>query len=166
MKKTIIILSILAIGIFFLWTGYLWKYFSCSIAGSDPCAEYWDINTSESNLIKAIVELKNEHPELNPPNEPNSIPKKRDYWYDFTFHYSDTNEDVQTWVRGSDGSNITTIAFIATFPHIDSLTPISEIHYGNRKEINRDYSYFENKKQISKFEHKIIDLIRQKIKEK
>lgn len=165
-KKTIIILLIIAIGSFFLWTGYLWKFFSCSIAGSDPCAEYWDLNTSESNLIKVIIETKKEHPELNPPYEPNSIPKKRDYWYDFIFHYSDTNEDVQTWVRGGNDSGMTTIALIAIFPHIDSLTPINEIHYGDRKEINRDYSYFENKKQISKFEDKIIALIRQKINNK
>jgi len=162
-KKIIIIFSIIAIGMYFLWTGYLWKFFSCSIAGSNPCAEYWTINTPESNLIKVIEALKKEHPELNPPYEPYSVSKKRDYWYDFIFYYADTNEEVQTWIRADNEFGSTTIALVAIFPHFDSLTPINEINYGDRKEINRDYDYFENKKQISKFENKIISLIQQKI---
>ena len=165
-KKPILILFFIVIGLFFLWTSYLWKFFSCGIAGSDPCAEYWTINTSESNLIKVIELIKKQHPELNPPNEPYSPPKKRSYWYDFTFYYSDTNEDVQTWIRESDDSNFTTIALVAMYQHIDSLTPISEINSNSRKEINRDFTYFQNKKQILKFENKIISLIQQKINDK
>jgi len=45
------------------------------------------------------------------------------------------------------------------------LTPIREIKM-DRKEINRDYGYFENKKQISKFKNKILNLIREKIEKR
>ncbi|MGZ3884330.1 MAG: hypothetical protein ACXVP0_06600 [Bacteroidia bacterium] len=161
MKKTILILLIIACGAYVLWTGYLWKLFSCSVAGSDPCAECRELIISEAKLIKVIDQVKKEHPELNPPYERYSTPEKRSYWYDFTFYYADTNEDVQTWIRGD--SFVTTMALVAIYPHVDSLTPIQDVHYGNRKEINRDYNYFQNKKQISKFENKILKLIRQKI---
>lgn len=164
MKKAIIILLIITVGGFFLWTGYLWKFFSCSIAGSDPCVQTWTLNTSESNLIKVIEAVKKEHPELNPPYEHYATPEKRRYWYDFKFHYPDTNEDLQTWIRGTDQSNYTIIALVALYSHIDSLTPISKIDHSLRKEINRDYNYFENKKQISKFEEKIVTLLQEKIK--
>ena len=165
-KKTIIILIIIALGSFFLWTSYLWKFFSCGIAGSYPCVETWSLNVSEKNLIEIIDSLKKEHPELEPPNVTFPTSGRNGYWYDFIFYYADTNEEVQAWVRQNDDFNTTTIAIVALFPHVDSLTPINEIHYGDRKEINRDYSYFENKKQISKFEDKIITLIRQKINDK
>ena len=96
-KKTIIILLIASVGLFFLWTGYLWKFFSCSIAGSDPCAEYWDLNISETNLVKVIEEVKKEHPEINPPFESYLTPKKRDYG--MTFHFT-TQTQMRTFRHG------------------------------------------------------------------
>ena len=164
-KRVIIIILVIAAGLFSLWIGYLWKFFSCDIAGSDPCAEHWILNTSESNLIKVINAVKKEHPELKPPYESIAIPEKRNYWYDFTFYYSDTNEDVQTWIRATEDSNFTAIALIAIYQHTDSLTPINEMNPFSRKEINRDYNYFSNKMAISKFKSKVLSLLRKKIED-
>ena len=53
----------MVIGLFFIWTGYLWKVFSCGIAGSYPCVETWSLPINETNLIELIKEIKREHPE-------------------------------------------------------------------------------------------------------
>ncbi len=185
-KKTIIIFLFVAVGLFFLWTGFLWKLFSCGVAGSYPCVETWAINVPEKELIEIIKEIKREHPELQPPFDTaltsgrtknwdstelvqpvdfSMIPPQYSYWYDITFYYSDSKEDVFTWTRPSIDTSITILALDAIATHIDSLTPISEIKMDN-KQINRDYGYFENKRQISKFEKTIVDLIRQKIKQR
>lgn len=161
-KKLFIIICILIVGLFFLWTGFLWKIFSCGFAGSYPCVETWNLRIKENKLIEIIKEVKKEHPELEPPNVSYPTFERHEYWYDFTFYYEDTKEDVYTWIRQSSDTSFTTLAFVAIATHIDSLTPISEIN-NNRKEINRDFGYFANKKEISKFKNKILILIRQKI---
>ncbi|MBC7411058.1 MAG: hypothetical protein H7331_01210 [Bacteroidia bacterium] len=38
-------------------------------AGSYPYAEYYELNTRESIVIKAIERVKEKHPELCPPSE-------------------------------------------------------------------------------------------------
>ena len=120
-KKTIIILVIIALSSFFLWTGYLWKFFSCGIAGSYPCVETWSLNISEKNLIEIMDSLKKEHPELESPNVSYPTSGKNGYWYDFTFYYADTNENVYTWVRENNDATTTTIALVALATHIDQL---------------------------------------------
>jgi hypothetical protein len=166
-RKPIIILIASLVGLFFLWTCYFWKIFSCGIAGSYPCVETWKLSISEDELIKVIDAVKTEHQELNPPNESYSIPEKRDYWYDFTFYYSDTNEDVQTWIRG-ETAGITTIGLVSLSPHSDSLSSIDEMSksISGQKDINRDYNFYANKREISKFENKILAIILKKIAEK
>jgi len=165
MKKKILLLLLIVIGLFFLWTTYIWKIFSCGFAGSYPCVETWSFDIREKDLIKIIKEIKKEHPELEPPNVSYPTSERYSYWYDFTFYYQDTNENVYTWIRENSDSATTTLALVAIATHIDSFTPIKEIKM-DRKEINRDYGYFDNKKEISKFKNKIISLIRQKIKVK
>lgn len=185
-RKTIIILLIVAVGLFFLWTGFLWRVFSCGFAGSYPCAETWSLNVPEKELIEIIKEIKKEHPEFQPPGDTaltdgrrknwdstelvrpvdwSLMPPQYSYWYDITFYYLDTKENVYTWTRSNDDSSFTTFALVALATHIDSLTPINEMKM-DRKEINRDYGYFANRKEIVKFESQIVDLIRQKIKQK
>jgi hypothetical protein len=161
-KKTIIILSLIVIGLFFIWTGFLWKTFSCGFAGSYPCVETWSLNIKEKDLIELIKEIKKEHPELEPPNVSYATSVRNSYWYNITFYYPDTKENVYTWTRPNNDSTFTTLAFVAIATHIDSLTPIKEINM-DRKEINRDYNYFANKREIWKFENKILDLIETKI---
>ncbi|MDF2435865.1 MAG: hypothetical protein K0Q95_241 [Bacteroidota bacterium] len=185
-RKTIIILLVVGFGLFFLWTGYLWKWFSCGIAGSYPCVETWTLNAPENEVIDIIKEIKREHPELQPPLdtgltygrsknwdstelvEPvdwSTMQPQYSYWYYITFYYADTKENVYTWTRPADDPSFTTLALDALATHIDSLTPINEMKM-DRKQINRDYGYFANKGEITKFEHRILDLIRQKIDER
>ncbi|MFL5765721.1 MAG: hypothetical protein ACJ77K_17375 [Bacteroidia bacterium] len=185
-RKTIIILLVIAVGLFFLWTGFLWKVFSCGFAGSYPCAEAWSLNVPENELIEIIKEIKKEHPELQPPGDTaltegrvknwdstelvqpvdwNSIPPQYSYWYYITFYYPDTKENVYTWTRPNDDPSFTTFAFVSISSHIDSLTPIKEIK-SYSYEINRDFGYFANNREIRKFEDKILELIKRKIRER
>lgn len=164
-KKSIIILLFIVIGLFSIWTGYLWKVFSCGVAGSYPCVETWSLPINETNLIEIINEIKKEHPELEPPNVSYPTSGRHSYWYDILFYYPDTKKDVQTWIRPNDDTAYTTIAFVAIATHIDSLTPIKEITM-DRQEINRDFGYFANKKEISKFKSRILGLIEMKINDK
>lgn len=147
---------------YFLWTKTLWKTFSCSFAGSYECSETWTINANEDSLIKIIEEIKVEHPELKEPNTPYSTNKLERYWYHVTFYYSDTNQDVYTSLRSSENNSYTTLALIGMATHIDSLTPIKDMKM-DRKEINRDFEYYENKREIAKFEDKIVKRIIEKI---
>ena len=164
-KRTFFIISISVVGIFIFWTGYLWKKFSCGIAGSFVCAETWQLKIPEKDLIEIIKEIKIEHPDLEPPNAAYPTSGRHEYWYDNLFHYKETNEDIHTWTRQSSDPAFTTIALISISTHIDSLTPISEIK-SDRREINRDLSWYANKKEIWRFENRILDLINQKIKER
>jgi hypothetical protein len=164
-KKKIIILFAVIIVLFFSWTGFFWKIFSCGIAGSYPCAETWSLNVSEKELIKIIEDIKKEHPELDPPNISYPSSNKNEYWYDFSFYYQDTKENVYTWIRQNSDSSTTTIALVAIASHIDSQTPSINIK-NDRREINRDFNYFANKKEISKFKKQILNLIIQKINNK
>ena len=161
-KKTIIISSLFVIGLFFIWTGFLWKIFSCGVAGSYPCVETWCLKINEKYLIELIKEIKKEHPELEPPNVSYPSAERNSYWYNITFYYPDTKEDVYTWTRPNEDTSYTTLAFVAISSHTDSLTPANKIKNYNY-EINRDFSYFENKREIWKFENKILELIETKI---
>jgi hypothetical protein len=76
---------------------------------------------------------------------------------------SPINEDVYTWTRSNADSVSTTFAFVAIATHVDSSTPEKDVKM-DRREINNDFGYFENRKQINKFENKIVKLIEQKIK--
>jgi len=163
-KKLLIIILVSIIGLFFLWVGFLWKIFSCDIAGSFPCVETWNLNIKEGDLIEIIKEIKKEHPELEPPNVSSPTSGRHEYWYDVDFYYADTKEDVQAWTRPCSDSSMTTLAFVAIFSHFDSLTPVNEIK-SDRREINRDFGYFENRREIGKFRNRILKLIEQKIAE-
>lgn len=165
MKKTIVIVASCLIVMFFLWTTFLWKIFKSNIAGSYAHAETWSFKVREEDLIKAIKEIKKEHPELEPPNVSYPTSGKHDYWYNFTFYYNDTDENVYAWTRANEDPEYTTFAFIAIATHIDSLTSIKNIN-PYTKEINEDFGYFENKAQIKKFENKILHLIEEKVGEK
>lgn len=165
LKKTFFILGLVAVGFFFLWTSYLWKIFSSSIAGSYTHVQTWTFKVRESELIKIIQEIKKEHPELEPPNVTYPTSGRYKYWYEFTFYYGDTKESVYTWTRPEIDSSSTTFAFVAVAPHIDATTKPEDIKLG-RREINHDFGYWENRKEIKKFENTIVKLIEQKINKK
>ena len=165
MKKTIVILSVLSIGsvaLFFLWTKILWKPFKSNHAGSYEYAETWKFNVKESALIKIIQEIKNEHPELEVPNYGLPTEIRHEYWYNIVFYYDDTNQNVYTWTRPNANSSNTTFALVSIAHHNNKNAPSDSMKLDSR-EINRDFEYFENKREIKKFQEKIIKLIQEKI---
>jgi len=178
-RKFIYLVVLIAVGLFFIWTGFLWKVFSCGFAGSYPCVESWDLKVTEQNLIQIIKEIKTEHPELQPPDTA-FTDEKISYWYHILFYYPDTKEVIDTWTRPQFDTTITTFAFVgmSTYkipekPRIDSLRiklGLDNTQATNQesdfKGINRDFRYFENKRQLKKFENKILYLIQQKIKQR
>jgi len=141
-------------------------------AGSYPFVEYWDLKASEEEVISAIEELgkidPNFHVEfiskrdtgyiwsshemieysiklrtdsLIPLPEKNYNNYNYDYWRHVNLYYPDTQETVYTWTRPSSDTTLTTFAFVS----LGKTRNISE-----RKLINRDFWYLENKKQIKK----------------
>jgi hypothetical protein len=161
-NKTIIIFICILIGLFFLWTNFLWKITKSRFAGSYPCAETWNFKIKEDSLIKIIEKIKKEHPELEPPNASYPTSGQEDFGYDFIFYYNDTNEDVFTLLKPMEDSSSSILLFIALASHIDSLTPIQNIKMDQRR-INQDFGYFENRREIKKFNAKIVNLIREKL---
>lgn len=129
-----------------------WRMNIGGFAGSYPFVETYEFNVSENELLEIIDLVKEEHLELSPEND--SI-KNHSYWTFVTFAYPDTDELVNTWTRPSLDSSYVTLAFVG-------LTSKNDL--SSRKKINADYYYFENRKQIKKFEELIIEPIKQKIK--
>jgi hypothetical protein len=181
LKRTIISLIIIGVGLIFLWTNFLWHIFSCGFAGSSPCEEYWHFKIKESEFIEITKEIKKEHPELNPPDT-SFNDEKLQYYTGVLFYYPETKEIVCTQVRPVyEDSAITNLSFIGLFSfieqpktkhNVDSLriklglsdSPPENNNYV--KEINRDFDYFANKKELWKFKHRILELIRQKIEQR
>lgn len=164
MKKTLIILVFCIVLGYFLWIGFLWKVFKSNIAGSYTHAELWSLKVKERDLINIINEIKREHSELEPPNASYPTSGRNSFWYDFIFYYSDSNENVQAFIRQNEDTLYTTLGLVAITAHIDSLTPAKDIKT-IRKEINQDFGYFQNKAEIKKFEKKILKLIKEKLNE-
>lgn len=165
MKKKVflllVILFFLPLTLYFIWTNYLWKTFSCSIAGSYECAEVWTINAGQQEVVSAIQKLT----ELNSDfliKENDSIYTTYNQYLEFTFHYSDTDEKVYVVIRSSPLGNSTQIYLVALAKDQDKNQPIEKWVY-SRKEINRDYEYHENKAQINKFETRILHPIKDEI---
>jgi len=191
MKKKIIIWTSIFLGGFLLFFGceeFLRRKIG-GFAGSYPFAVTWDFNATEREVINAIIELKKENPELQPPNQIEytikrdtgyiwessemkeyleklkidsltPLPPKtwnnyyHDYWLIIEFYYPDTKEIVRTWTRPDFDTTITTFAFVS-LKNIDN-------QFDNRL-INRDFGFFENRKQINKFKKTFVEKINEKL---
>lgn len=133
MKKTFLTIALISAGLFFVWTGFLWRIFGCSFAGSYPCVETWDLKVKEKDLIQIIQDIKREYPELRPPDTNwkdgrtknwdstdlqalemynKDLSPQYSYWYHIEFYYQDTKEIVHTWTRPDYDSSLTTFAFV------------------------------------------------------
>jgi len=156
MRKFVLVLIGVIITAFLIWTTYLWKFFKSSFAGSYPTSETWVIPKKQEEVIRAIIELIKEYPELEPPNKRVSSYRTYRYWYLENFHYSDTDEDVEIYLRPTQDSSNTLFGFTTVKQHVDSFTQFNKLVFVPNKDINRDYGYFENKRQIKKFKEKIL----------
>lgn len=136
---------------------------SCGLnlsSGSYPFAETYTIDLSEGQLIELINKFEENNPNYKVPNVTidnvnyfklkNGRSGKDDYWYHFYFYYSKENSIIHIWTRPL-SKEVTTIAFVGVN---EGLT------LGNWKLINRDFEKSENKKEIEKFETRILNQIR------
>lgn len=130
---------------------------SCNLApGSYPYAEEYKFDTNEQNLIRAIRGFKETNPEFQIPESTQLKDgrKANDFWFHVYFYYSNENEIVKCWTRAID-KNHTTFAFVGIN---------KGLKLGNWKMINQDYTRSENKMQKKKFEERILNKIKDRLK--
>lgn len=131
---------------------------SCDIApGSYAYAEVYNLKVNESELVSIIQEFKKDNPDYCVPNEVQLKDGRRDendYWYHIYFYYKEENKIIKTWVRQFDRET-TDLAFIGLN---------NGLILGNWKFINKDFSRKENKLEKAKFEQRILNRIKLKIK--
>jgi hypothetical protein len=119
------------------------------LAGSYPFVESWNIVAKEEDVIKAIQELKDENPNLRPPNDTSF---RSSYWFYVDFYYPDTKQIVHTWTRPGINEFTTDLAFI------------SLSNSGKNEEaklINKDFWYWSNRQEINKFKTQIVNKLEQ-----
>lgn len=187
-KKSLLIL--LTIFLFFWGCEEVFRRKIGGFAGSYPFVEYWDLKATESEVIAAIVELKKENHDLQPPNEKELIrPRKIDYDWDTdemkTYLYlsqKDSTVRIPSMTKWNTKSSeywlyinfyypdTKEIVHTWTRPDFDStittfaFVSLSSINSPtNHRLINRDFWYVANKIQISKFRSTFVDKIQEKI---
>jgi hypothetical protein len=139
---------------------------ACDFApGSYPYAEKYELNYSEEQVKAAIAKFKREEPQYLVPkvtiNNKGSWDltdgqsKEPSHWYGVYFYYKSENKILFTWIRPA-GKNKTTLAFVS----------INEgLNLPNWKRINKDFGFFENRRQKKDFEERILDKINILLKE-
>jgi hypothetical protein len=162
-------------------------------AGSYPFAEYWELKATEAEVIEAIVELKKEQPDLQPPGQKEFFrPRKveydcesdamKPYWLlllkDSTVQLPPMTEfnskpsDYWLYIDFyySDSKEI---VHAWTRPSLDTMlttfafVSLSRLNkFTDRRLINRDFWYIANKIEISKFKSTFVDKIEEKINNK
>ena len=160
MKNKKIIILFLSLSFFVglvVWFGYNFA------PGSYPYAETYELDSSEEEVKSAINKFKQEHPEYIVPKVTISNQdscdlsdgqsKEPGYWYFVYFYYPQENQIICTWTRPN-GKNKTTFAFVS----------INDgLNLGNWKDINKDFSYSENKIEKKKFEERILNKIKERL---
>lgn len=142
-------------------------WFSINFApGSYSYAEEYELNFSEAEVQNAIESFKFENPEYMVPkitinsnqeewelmDEPTQSPP---HWHKFYFYYKPEDQIIYTWIRPK-GENKTIFAFVSIN---DGLT------IQKWKDINKDFSHSEKKKETKKFEERILNKIQEKLKQ-
>ncbi len=120
-------------------------------AGSYPFVESWNLYAKESDVIKAIEELKTENPNFKPAKDTSF---RYRYWFYIDFYYPDTKQTVHAWTRPGRNEFTTDLAFISL-----SNSDISK----EDRLINKDFWYLANRREINKFKTLIIDKLEKKL---
>lgn len=152
MKKYLLVFVVLAVAIAVII--YVAKLFS---PGSYPHAEEYELPVDEATLITIIQKFKEENPQYQVPAQTGLIDQRTGFnnlLYRVDFYYPEENQILFTWIRSA-GKQKTTLAFVSVN---DGLV------LGNWKRINEDFSSSENAEQIKKFESRILNRVKQKIK--
>ncbi len=158
-------------------------------AGSYPFVEYWDLKASESEVIEAIVELKKENPELQPPNQKELFqPREVDYDWGtdemkkyLELYLKDSTLQLPPMTKSNTKSEYwlyvnfyypDTKEIVHTWTRPDFDTTVTTFAFvslsrlenpTDRRLINRDFWYLANRRQISKFSSTFVDKIQEKI---
>lgn len=127
-------------------------------AGSYPFAQSWEFKITEDNLIDIIKDIKTDYPELQVPNDTSLTSGKSSYWHFIDFYDIEKNEIISTWVRESDESIPSTSFALVSY------TTTKDSMKSERKLINKDYWFLENKNRIKSFEKLIVDKVNMRIK--
>lgn len=118
--------------------------------GSYSHSEKYEIEVSESNLIKSIDSFKKYNPEYIVPEYLGLKDGQDKYWYYIYFYYPMENQIVITWLRQS-GKDKTTFALVA----------VNDAFSQKGGLINKDFNCLENKVHKKKFEEKILNKIKE-----
>lgn len=152
MKKYLLIALVIGIAIaVFIYGARLFS------PGSYPYAEEYELSVSESELISMIDTFKEENPQYKVPGQVGLSDERigfNNLLYRVNLYYPQENQILFIWTRPF-GKQKTTLAFIAVN---DGLT------LGKWKYINKDFSSSDNREQKEKFEDRILNKIREKIK--
>ncbi|MBS7256138.1 hypothetical protein [Flavobacterium branchiicola] len=155
MRKGLYIIGIVVMLIFAVWIG---RGFS---PGSYPYAEKYELEYSEGSVKQAVVNFKKHNqkflvPKVSIHNEGSwelLDEAKGDYWYGFYFYYKNENQIVFIVIRSLE-KNITELSFVS----------INDgLNIGNWKNVNDDFDYFTNKKEMEKFENSILKGIKKEL---
>ena len=159
-------------------------------AGSYPFVEYWELQATEAEVINAIVELKKEQPDLQPPDQKEFFrPRKIDYDWEsdamktyWLLLLKDSTVQLPPMTKLNTKSSeywlyidfyypdSKEIVHTWTRPSFDStattfaFVSLSSMNNSrDRRLINRDFWYIANKREISKFKSTFVDKIQEKI---
>lgn len=152
-KKVIILVATIIVFIsVFIWLGYNFA------PSSYPYAEEYEIDAKETEVIRAVENFKMGNPEYIIPIQVGLIDGRKNengkqHWYHIYLFYKDENKIIYCWTRPS-GKDKTTLAFVSIN---DGLV------LGNWKDINKDFSYFENREEKNKFETLILNRIKEEL---
>ncbi len=120
-----------------------------------PFAEKWEIAAPLDSVKSAIVNLKNSDPALFPTQALLQFEiDHTGYYSKVDFFYEDSGEVVRTFLRGRKSGETTL-----------TLVEFEKRDKGETKKMNKDFNYFENRKEIKKFERLIYDKIKEKLDE-
>ncbi len=143
---------------------FLFECNACNFSsGSYPYAETYKLNFPESEVKTAINKFKQEHPEYTVPKVTidgkatldliDEQSKEQNHWYFVYFYYPKEKQIILTWTQPTEKGK-TTFAFVS----------INEgLTIGNWKEINKDFSIYENEREKKKFEERILNKITEKL---
>lgn len=142
-RKLLIIVILISVGLFFSY-----QFARMFGAGTDPYAEYYELNYSEDKVLKAIKTIKKENPNI----AGGSFYQHTDTaGYINHVYFSLNHYIIVTWTRPST-SNITTFAFVAR-----------EGEGATWQRINEDLGFFENRRIKKAFEEKILHKLQQEL---
>jgi len=139
-------ISVIALSLILIIIGYeLIRRNVGGFGGAYPFAETWTVNKSEKEIEYNLNKLHKKNPEAF--LDANNLILQVDrtgYWKKIDFFYADRNEIVQVLIREFD--NYTSISLVS-FVNKSS---------GETRLMNKDFTWFENRKEKEIFESRIL----------